>query len=702
VGEGIVSSQVVTDSYLVDGREMTIAGRTIRHKPLRTECLSSGGTRISATPPEMADHPTLTDGQAISLAGYAQAIRAGGGTFFLDRDLDIEWALLGGNIVILQARPITVADARAAQVVFADTEEEDPSMRDNVLYSRMDTGEIVTGLMTPLGLSFCRFYQRAIHGPAVKTIGLRKLMPARHFMGYIRGYVYLNISASAYLLTQCPPTRNAMKFTRRYADDQRILDDYRNPYGETMRGSDHLMGGLYWIGRQMVNLATAERTARRMETLRRERTDRFLALDLEALSLPELDAELSLIDRHFRESCAAYMPFFLQSFALYDALAELCEKWLGAYGNGLQNRIKASLNNLRTIEVTAGVVALADEVRGNAELNAVFLETPSVELADRLRIHPVGRVFWEGPFHQFLRQFGARGRQEFELTIPRWNDDPSYLLNVIRLYLRNDVDLQEKMRQSDALREEETRRLFAALPLRARVQLRLVIAGYARMARLRERIRPTFIAETWCYRRSVMEVMRRLCAAGAVRPADIPFIDFDEFRGYVAGRKTAGQAFARDMIEKNRRDHLVNLRGDEPPMSIVGGWVPARTKPLSGEGGDADILTGVGASPGIVVARARVITDLQREAGEFQKGEILVAKYTDASWTPLFLLASGIVADIGSTLSHSSIVSREFGIPAVVNTRTATQSIRTGDCLYLDGDAGLVRIEERAGRQDAA
>jgi phosphohistidine swiveling domain-containing protein len=701
LGEGVVSSQVVTDSYLVEATTLAVT-KTIRHKPLRTVCRVDGGAAIENTPPAMAAAATLTDDQARALARCALTIRHACIPAFEGKELDIEWAIKDGEIAILQARPITVSDPRAASVVYADADEMDPLIRDNAMFSRMDTGEIVTGLMTPLGLSFCRFYQNNIHGPAVKTMGLRKLSPPQHFMGYIRGYVYLNISASAYMLTQCPPTRDDMKFTKRYATDEVDLANYRNPYGDPVKGLTYLRSSLHWLGQQIVNLATANKTARRMEKHRQERMDRFLTLDPTAMSLAELDAEFALVDKSFLMGCAAYMPFFLQSFALYDALAELCEKWLSGRGNGLQNRIKASLNNLRTIEVTKGVVALADDVRNLPELRDLFLDAPAGELIERLQQVPSGKQFWNGPFAEFLRQFGARGRQEFELSIPRWNDDPLYLLNVIRLYLRNEFDLHERMRESDALRGKETERLLATLPMKARLQLRFVISAYSKMADLRERVRPVFIAETWFYRRLVLEVLRRVSELGVTRIADLPFIDFNELRDYVAGRKTAEQAFSRELVERNRREHLINLRAEEPPMSIIGGYKPTRSNAAAQPTGDSDTLTGLAASPGVVVARARVITDVQRQAEEFQQGEILVAKFTDASWTPLFILAAGIVADVGSPLSHSSIVSREFGIPAVVNTRSATQAIRTGDFLYLDGDAGIVRIEERANRQIAA
>ncbi|MBY6243041.1 PEP/pyruvate-binding domain-containing protein [Methylosinus sp. Sm6] len=701
VGEGVVSSQVVTDSYLVDRTDFTVAS-TVRHKPMRTICHRDGGVALEKTPAMIADAATLTDDQAAQLARHAMTIRRSCGPAFADKELDVEWAIKDGKIAILQARPITVSDPHAAHAVFADPEEAENSLRDNTMFSRMDTGEIVTGLMTPFGLSFCRFYQHNIHGPAVKTMGLLNMSPSRHFMGYIRGYVYLNISASAYMLTQCPPTRDHMKFTKRYATDEVDLSNYRNPYGEPVKGFAYLRSALYWLRQQIINVATAEKTAQRMEALGKERIDRFLALDLTTMSLEELNAELELIDRNFLASCSAYMPFFLQSFALYDALAELCETWLGGRGEGLHNRIKASLNNLRTIDVTKGVVALANTVKAHQELRDLFLDASADELVERLQINSSGKTFWDGPFAEFLRQFGSRGRQEFDLSIARWNDEPLYLLKVIRLYLLNEFDLYDKMRESDAKRREDTERLLSTLPLKARLKLRFVISSYAKMADLRERVRPVFVAETWFYRKITLEIVRRLSEEGMVRLSDLPFLDFNELRDYVAGQKTAAQAFSRELIEKNRREHLINLRADEPPMSIVGGYKPKRSTAAARLADDGDALVGLAASPGVVVARARVITDLQRQAEEFQQGEILVAKFTDASWTPLFVLAAGVVADIGSPLSHSSIVSREFGIPAVVNTRSGTLKIRTGDFLYLDGDAGVVRIEERAERQAAA
>jgi len=75
-----------------------------------------------------------------------------------------------------------------------------------------------------------------------------------------------------------------------------------------------------------------------------------------------------------------------------------------------------------------------------------------------------------------------------------------------------------------------------------------------------------------------------------------------------------------------------------------------------------------------------------------QPGDILVAKITTPAWTPLLALASGVVTDVGGLLSHSSIVAREYHIPAVLGTGVATERVRSGQHITADGDGGVVTI----------
>ena len=104
---------------------------------------------------------------------------------------------------------------------------------------------------------------------------------------------------------------------------------------------------------------------------------------------------------------------------------------------------------------------------------------------------------------------------------------------------------------------------------------------------------------------------------------------------------------------------------------------------------DAHKLVGLGVSPGKVTAVARVIHSLD-EMQPLNDGEILVTRTTTPAWTPLFARIVGLVTDLGGPLAHGSIVAREYGIPAVMGTGSATQRIRDGEIITVDGTAGRV------------
>jgi pyruvate,water dikinase len=128
-----------------------------------------------------------------------------------------------------------------------------------------------------------------------------------------------------------------------------------------------------------------------------------------------------------------------------------------------------------------------------------------------------------------------------------------------------------------------------------------------------------------------------------------------------------------------------------PPPRLLAELPDGRLVPFAPDPGSGGILRGFGASPGRVTARARVLLDIG-QAKDLQPGEVLVARTTDIGWTLVFRLASAVVTEIGAPTSHAAIVARELGLPAVVNVDRATDRIRTGDELFVDGWAGVVRV----------
>ena len=107
------------------------------------------------------------------------------------------------------------------------------------------------------------------------------------------------------------------------------------------------------------------------------------------------------------------------------------------------------------------------------------------------------------------------------------------------------------------------------------------------------------------------------------------------------------------------------------------------------------VLRSIPVSAGIVTGRARVINSLS-DAEALAPGEIMIASYIDVGWTPYFSSISGLVTEIGSTLSHGAVVAREYGIPAIVSVRGVKDHIRTGDTLTIDEKKGIITICRRA------
>jgi pyruvate,water dikinase len=140
-------------------------------------------------------------------------------------------------------------------------------------------------------------------------------------------------------------------------------------------------------------------------------------------------------------------------------------------------------------------------------------------------------------------------------------------------------------------------------------------------------------------------------------------------------------------FRRARRDEYLAV---DLPESWVG-----MAEPRTAESAGLDEpVSGVGVSPGVAEGRVRVLLDAS--AGDLEPGEILVCETTDPSYASYFLVAGGCVIDIGGALSHGAIVAREVGIPCVINTRTGTRKLRTGDLIRIDGSTGTVEILERA------
>ena len=175
------------------------------------------------------------------------------------------------------------------------------------------------------------------------------------------------------------------------------------------------------------------------------------------------------------------------------------------------------------------------------------------------------------------------------------------------------------------------------------------------------------------------------------KPEDITMLREDELDAFVTDPDSALSTIA------ERWEWHARLSELEPPYIVVAGAVPPvttwakRTEPTAPPVQSGDILTGLEACSGVATGRARVIHD-PADATDLEPGEILVAPMTDPGWTPLFSSAEAVVVDVGATMSHAAIVSRELGIPCVLGVANASVRIPNGALLTVNGTAGTVTV----------
>jgi phosphohistidine swiveling domain-containing protein len=285
-----------------------------------------------------------------------------------------------------------------------------------------------------------------------------------------------------------------------------------------------------------------------------------------------------------------------------------------------------------------------------------------------------------------------------DFAVPLAGEDRAALQAMQRAWAAGAPPPDERHAHLAAEREDAARRLRERLSSRQRRMFDERLETAQQAAQVREDALFD-LALAWVpLRRYALELGSRLVEAGALAGAEQVFwLRRDELASLLDALDRAGRPLA-SLAEQAeaRRTEREAARGARVPFAIperkvkglLRAFVPTAEARRQVAG---DVLSGTGASPGRVTAVARVIAGPEA-FGRLGKGEILVAHATTPAWTPLFALAGGLVADLGGALSHGSIVAREYGIPAVMGTGNATERIRDGQAITVDGTAGKVYL----------
>jgi pyruvate,water dikinase len=293
---------------------------------------------------------------------------------------------------------------------------------------------------------------------------------------------------------------------------------------------------------------------------------------------------------------------------------------------------------------------------------------------------------------KYLELYGHRSPHEFEVYYEYPADDPTYVDKQIKEYKDSNLNPSELMKkqQSEFLKGKE---LFIQRFPGKQKWLEKRLATVSKDASTREALRNEFI--------KVFRVMRHLL----LKIGAVTGIGDDIFMMYCfeVPKFLQGDTEMLAKLPKRRENFEAYQKMPVFPQLIRGRfnpqeWINSKDRrqdfydphaqiPVI----DENLIEGFAGSPGTVEGKVRILYSFD-EAGEFQKGEILVTTMTNIGWTPLFPKAAAIITDLGAPLSHAAIVARELGIPAVVGCGTATTRLRTGQKVSVDGVHGVVHI----------
>ncbi|WP_277554047.1 PEP/pyruvate-binding domain-containing protein [Halobaculum limi] len=671
LGDTVVAGEVRADHARVARDTGEILAYDVGEKATELR-LSQDGTAAVEPSTDRRESRVLTDDQLRTLVDLGGRVEA-----LFDVPQDIEWALVDDEFVLLQSRPIT------SLVSLPVPRPDDDRLH---VYLSLGHGQAMTDAMPPLALDVWE----AVYGEVLNGFtGVD-----RHWITRSEGRAYMDITPFLGLRRTRAGVVETIEAVNKSAAEgtERLLVERRDEFS---------------IGLSLATLPNLLRTTTRVLPLITRLLwegvapfirgsggiDEFVAeLDewasAQSLALLDTDEPAALVDNVF----TGFSPEFV---------AEVSPKSMRVVIGPLAGSV------LERLVPGADTTTVEAAARGNeaevgtrmtlalGDIADVARETPTVEQAildgqsyEEIRATDGSEPFVEA-FEAFIDEFGHRAVGEFDISRPRWRDDPSGPLGIVRGNLRGEepgahrTRLRARKREAQAAIDELDASAGRGLlgPIR-RPLVRHLLRTYRSHIHLRDEPKHAIAYVFAAWHTALQQAGEHLVDEGVLDdPDDVWFLREDELRSLVADADAAVPDIA-----ARKREHERHSRIDAPPLITSEGEIPQADRPDV----DEHTLVGTGVSGGIVEGVARIVDDPATTT--LRSGEILVCPSSDPAWTPLFATAAGLVTEVGGSLTHGALVAREYGLPAVASVTDATTAIRDGQRIRVDGDAGTVEL----------
>ncbi|MEA3335150.1 MAG: PEP/pyruvate-binding domain-containing protein [Chloroflexota bacterium] len=673
LGEALVSGQVEPDNYIVDNSTSAILAKTPGAKAVTIRGKEGGGTITTAID---GNRQALPDAAIVELARLGQQITQ---ELYAGVPQDIEWAWADDQLILLQSRAITslfpLPDGmppEPLQVMFSLGHVQ--GMLDPFTPLGQDTLRLVLLSLAQLfGRHLELESQREVQvagerlwvnfTPAMRHALFRRL--ARSFLGYIDPAARQALD-SLWDHPQLAPTRRGLglRAVRQLSGNRAMIALFiramRHPDEQRQAATRAAEAGL-------IDAQTRMRAAGTL-------ADRLAVWDNLNSFFPDTLAPIIF------PNLAAGMASFFQ-------LRRLVSNQFGS--DQLALEAARGLPHNVTTEMDLVLWTVAQVIQADPPSSARFAADDAKTLAEDYAAGSLPLAA-QAAIAAFMDRYGMRGVAEIDLGRPRWRGKPAQIMQVIQSYVQIDDPTfapDAVFRRADWAAHQSIDRIVRGIrnPFKARLA-RFFATRMRALAGLREYPKFAIIRLMGVVREGVLESGNELVAAGVLnRAEDLFFLRYRELQALAANQDRDWKAL---VAERRARYERETMRAQVPRLLLSDGTAfyegIAAAQDQDGEGS----ITGTPVSPGIVEGIVRVVFDPHETM--LLPGEILVCPGTDPAWTPLFLVAGGLVMEVGGLMTHGSVVAREYGIPAVVGVHRATSRLQTGQRIRVDGSTGVV------------
>lgn len=678
LGEALVSGLVNADTYKV--REGKIMDKKISIKKLAVVASEKGGTKQQCIESSQQHLQTLTDKEILELERLGRKIETHFGC-----PQDIEWCLVKDTrlpdeqaFYVVQSRPITT--------LYPIPEANDD---DNHVYLSVGHQQMMTDAMKPLGLSVWLLTtpasMRIAGGRLFVDVTPMLASPAgRHTMidtlgkfdPLMKGALTTIVERENFIKPSVPDTSRDDKKEQATGKSNTTVS---LPNYETLSEYDLTI---------VADLIRSNELA--LEALKQ---------NIQAKSGTELFDFILEDIQGLKKNLHAPQSFGVIMTGMNAAawINEKMNEWLGE--KNAADTISQSIPNNITSEMGLALLDVADAIRPYPEVIAYLSQYQDeahhsnhadVEMLNGLSKLKGGQETRDAIEH-YLDHYGMRCAGEIDITRTRWSEKPTTLLPIILSNIKNFKAGERKRKFEQGLqealkKEQDLLNRLAQLPdgeqkaQETKRMIRLVrnLAGY------REYPKYGLVSRYFVYKQALLKEAERLVQANVLQEKeDIYYLTFEELREVVRTNKADKQ-----LIRQRKDEHKIYEKLSPPRVITSDGEII--TSEYKRENLPADALVGLPVSSGVVEGRARVI--LTMEEAKLEEGDVLVTAFTDPSWTPLFVSIKGLVTEVGGLMTHGAVIAREYGLPAIVGVEKATQWIKDGQRIRVNGTDGYVEI----------